>query len=220
MQIAIDGPAGSGKSSIARKLAQRKGYIHIDSGACYRALAFYATARGVDLHNEEAVCNALATFSLSFEFKNGIQHTILTSDGRRDISRDIRSAEAGAGASIVARYDEVRKRLVDIQRDLAHNKDVVMDGRDIGTVVLPQADVKIFLDADVDIRVQRRVNELKRLGIDASFADIKAQLAKRDHDDANRPNSPTAAAADAITLDVSHKSIDTIVEEILTFVKT
>lgn len=204
IKIAIDGPSGSGKSTIAKALAKQLDFVHIDTGAMYRAVALAAKKSGIDLSNEAAVVKLTDTIDIDIKHTYGSQHIFL---GEEDVTADIRTAEMGLAASKVSAYEGVRKKLVDLQRKLASDGDVVMDGRDIGTVVLKNADVKIFLAADIKIRTERRCKELESLGYNYNCEEIAAQIIKRDADDSSRDFAPLKPAEDAVHLDVSHLDV-------------
>ncbi len=210
--IAIDGPAGAGKSTIAKLLAKELNYIYLDTGAMYRAMSYYFIKNGMDYTNEELVVNNLDKIDISFSYNNGVQEMYLNSE---NISGKIRTEECSKAASSVSRYLPVRERLVKMQQDFAKNNNVIMDGRDIGTVVLPNANLKIFLTASVESRAKRRYEELKEKGEDVILADIEKDIAARDYQDMHRENSPLKCADDAITLDTT----DMTIEEEVAFIK-
>ncbi|MCL2620511.1 MAG: (d)CMP kinase [Defluviitaleaceae bacterium] len=212
MQIAIDGPSASGKSTVAKALAQRLGYIYIDSGAMYRACGLFATRQGISLDNEQAVVDAVANIVLDIKYINGSQHIFLNND---DVTTDVRTAEAGAGASAVARFPKLREKIVEMCRRMAQGQNIIMDGRDIGTVVFPDADVKIYLDASVEARAKRRVEELAEMGQPTDFEDISLQITQRDHQDMNREASPLKVADDAVIIDTSCLSKEETLEAII-----
>lgn len=200
LQIAIDGPTASGKSSIAKAVAQSLGYIHIDTGAMYRAMALYAIENSITWTNEQGLTKLLESIDIDIKHVDQVQRVFLCG---KDITIKIRDNDIGLGASSVAKYPAVRQKFVVYAQSLANNKNVVMDGRDIGTVVLKNADVKIYLYADVDIRAKRRVEELKLLGHNPTLKEVKQKLEQRDYDDMNRAITPLAVAKDAIKLDTS-----------------
>jgi len=212
LQIAIDGPSASGKSTVAKALAARLGYIYIDSGAMYRTVGLHAARQGIDLDDEQAVINATAGLSLDSEDVDGAQHIFLNDE---DVTAAVRTASAGTGASAVARFAHIRERIVGLSRKMAGGQNVIMDGRDIGTVVFPCADVKIYLDASVQSRANRRVAELIGLGQPADFDDISRQITNRDHQDKNRAASPLKVAEDAVVLDTSHMTKEEVLEVII-----
>jgi len=204
IEIAIDGPSGSGKSTIAKALAKHLGFVHIDTGAMYRAVALAAVKSGLNLSDEAAVLEIIETIDIDIKHTYGSQHVFL---GKEDVTAEIRTAEMGLAASKVSAYAGVREKLVNLQRKLAAAADVVMDGRDIGTVVLANADVKIFLVADVEVRTERRCKELESLGHNCNHEEIAAQIIKRDIDDSSRDIAPLKPAEDAVRLDVSRLDV-------------
>ena len=211
--IAIDGPAGSGKSTIAARLAKQLGYINLESGAMYRALALKALESHVNLDDEDALCNLAEATVIELIPREDGNRVLL--DGR-DVSQRIREADVSAAASRVSVHPSVRRILVARQRAMGEQGGVVMEGRDIGTVVFPDAEVKIFLDADEAVRAKRRLLQNTAAAKDAQ--QIKAELADRDRRDQTRAASPLVAASDAIHIDSTHQSIDQVVsaiEEIL-----
>jgi len=216
MQIAIDGPSGSGKSTVAKMLAARLGIIYIDTGALYRAVGFYAQNLAINLDDETSLTKAMDFMGLSLRYVDGAQHINLNG---QDITAAIRTAEAGMAASSVARFEGVRTKVVEIIQKLAKGHSVIMDGRDIGTVVLPAAEVKVFLTATVEARASRRVGELTELGQKADFDDIAAQITQRDEQDINRAASPLKQADDAILLDTSKLNIEETVNAVLEIIK-
>jgi len=216
MQIAIDGPSGSGKSTVARLVAARLGIVYIDTGALYRAVGFLGKNFGAGVDNEAALLSALDFVSLSLKFYNGVQHVYLNG---QDIGAALRTAEAGVAASAVARFEGVRQRVVGLIRTASAGQSVVMDGRDIGTVVLPDAPVKVFLTASVEARAARRVGELLALGEQADIDEIKAQIQARDEQDISRAHAPLKQADDAVLVDCTELSIEETVEAILKIIK-
>lgn len=211
MQIAIDGPAGAGKSTIAKIFARDNGYIYIDTGAMYRAMGLYMNENDIDFRNEKLVSEACNKAKIDLGYEDGNLRVFLNNT---DVSSRIRTQEVGETASVISTYAEVRKQLVHLQRKLASNHDVVMDGRDIGTNVLPNAELKIYLNASVDVRADRRAKELAQKGEDADMEEIKAEIEQRDFRDKNRPINPLKKAEDAIEIDCSYMSIEEVVAEI------
>ncbi|MDR2559655.1 MAG: (d)CMP kinase [Oscillospiraceae bacterium] len=213
MQIAIDGPVGAGKSTIAKECAKRLGIVYMDTGALYRAVGVWCEENGVDAHSEEAVAAALPGISPEIQLSGRVQRVFINGD---DITDRIRTPGASMLASKVSSYGSVRAFLLDLQRDFAAKNSVVMDGRDIGTVILPNADVKIFLSADSKERAKRRYNELIAKGADVNFDDVLADLEKRDKDDSSRACAPLKRAADAVLLDTTGntfiESVDRVME--------
>lgn len=212
MNIAIDGPAGAGKSSIAKLVAKKRGIVYVDTGAMFRAFGLACIKTGRDLDDESAVADCISGIDIGIEYQDGVQHIFL--DGE-DVSEEIRKEEVGKAASAVARYTAVRERLLDLQRDLAKKQSVIMDGRDIGTVVLPDAEVKIFLTASVDVRAMRRYKELTEKGVSCDLDEIKKDIADRDEQDRNRPIAPLKQADDAVLVDTSDMSIEQVVDRIM-----
>ena len=212
MNIAIDGPAGAGKSSIAKLVAKKRGIVYVDTGAMFRAFGLACIRADRDLDNESAVADCISGVDIGIEYQDGVQHIFL---GGEDVSEEIRKEEVGKAASSVARYTAVRERLLDLQRDLAKKQFVIMDGRDIGTVVLPDAEVKIFLTASVDVRAMRRYKELTEKGVSCDLDEIKKDIADRDEQDRNRPIAPLKQADDAVLVDTSDMSIEQVVDRIM-----
>lgn len=215
MNIAIDGPAGAGKSSIAKLAAQKLEFIYIDTGAMYRAMALYFIRRGIDCQNKASVEEHCDEIDISITYENGAQHIYLNGE---DVSVGIRNEKVGNNASIVASYGKIREKLVALQRRMAAGSNVIMDGRDIGTVVLPDAEVKIYLTASSAIRARRRYEELKQKGTACDLEQIEKDIILRDKQDMNREISPLCQAEDAILLDSSDMSIDDVVQEVMRIV--
>jgi cytidylate kinase len=211
LQIAIDGPAGAGKSTIAKELARRLGLVYLDTGAMYRALTHKVLRQGLDLTDEEGITALAEATDVSFEAAGGGK---IRCDGE-DVSAMIRLPEVTAKVSAVAAYAGVRQRMVQLQQNVAANTDVVMDGRDIGTVVLPFAQTKIFLTASLQERARRRLLELEKDGIPQGLEAVAAAMAERDRVDSERKISPLQPAQDAYMLDTTGKEIEEIVEQIL-----
>lgn len=209
--IAIDGPAGAGKSTIAKLLASKMGYVYIDTGAMYRTLALFFIRSGIDLNDEVAVSAKVAEAKVSIKYVDGAQHVILNDE---DVTGFIRTEEVGNAASLTSTYKEVRTRLVALQQELAKTTDVIMDGRDIGTVVLPNANLKIYLTASVECRAKRRFDELTAKGESCDLKQIADDIADRDYRDMNRENSPLRQAEDAVLVDSSDMTIDEVVDRI------
>ena len=210
--IAIDGPAGAGKSTIAKKVSANLGFVYVDTGAMYRAMAVYFLDNGIDTDNEEEVGKACNDVRIVIEYKDGAQQVILNGD---NITGRLRTEEVGNTASKTAVYPEVRKKLVELQKELARTTDVVMDGRDIGTCVLPDAICKIYLTASVETRALRRLNELQEKGMAADLEVIKKDIADRDYRDMNRDVSPLKQADDAVLVDSSDMGIEEVTEKII-----
>lgn len=216
ISIAIDGPAGAGKSTIARLVAKKLGYIYIDTGALYRAIGLYALKNGVDPSYSEGVSELLDGIKLELKFENGIQRVILCGE---DISEEIRVPEVSVAASEVSKIQNVRKFLLNLQKDIAEKSNVIMDGRDIGTVVLPNAQLKIFLTASVEVRAKRRYKELLEKGIVSDYKKVLEDMKKRDYEDSHREISPLVPACDAVILDTTNFSLEESASEILKIIK-
>ena len=218
MNIAIDGPAGAGKSTIAKRLAKQLGFIYIDTGAMYRAMGYYfAVKEGIDIKSEADVAAACPEVEVTIAYENGEQQVYVN---RENLSGVIRTEQAGTMASTISVYPVVRAKLVESQQKLAENADVIMDGRDIGTVVLPNAQVKIYLTASVSTRAKRRYDELKAKGMECCIEEIEKDIMDRDYRDMNRETSPLKQAEDAVLVDTSDLDIDGVVEAILKIYKS
>ena len=207
--IAIDGPAGAGKSTIARALAKRLSYIYVDTGAMYRAMALYLLRENISADDSGKIEKACESVDISIIHEDGVQKVLLNGE---DVSSLIRSEEVGNMASASAQNGRIREKLVELQRQLAAKTDVVMDGRDIGTCVLPDADVKIYLTASVHTRAVRRFKEYLEKGMEADLAQIEADIEKRDHQDMSREISPLKKAEDAVLLDSSDMTIEEVLD--------
>lgn len=216
INIAIDGPAGAGKSTMAKAVAKELGYIYVDTGALYRAVGLSALRAGIDPSDSDAVTAALGLMRVELKFMDGEQRVFLN---REDVSESIRTPEASMAASAVSAIPSVRKFLFQLQKDIAAAHDCVMDGRDIGTVVLPGAQVKIFLTASPEERARRRFNELKAKGIAADYESVLAEMKQRDYNDANRDIAPLKPAEDAVFIDSTGLNIEQSVEKIISVVK-
>lgn len=209
--VAIDGPAGSGKSTIAKILAKQNKILYLDTGAMYRACAYKALSQNVDVADEGAVCDCIKGIDLTVQHENGEQHTYL--DGV-DISDKIRTPEISMAASTISRHAYVRMKMVQKQQEIAAKTSCVLDGRDIGTVVLPKADFKFFLTARPEIRARRRYEELRAKGQNVSLSALESELALRDQQDSTREISPLKQAPDAVLVDTSDMTIDEVVAHI------
>lgn len=209
--IAIDGPAGAGKSTIAKQLAKELSFIYVDTGAMYRSMALYFMRNDIAKEDEAAISDACKTVEVSIAYENGEQQVLLNGE---NVSKEIRKEEVGKMASATSVYKEVRKKLVELQQKLAADKDVIMDGRDIGTCVLPNAQVKIYLTASVETRAERRYQELQEKGATCDLEVIKKDIADRDYQDMHREISPLKQAEDAILVDSSDMGIEEVVETI------
>ena len=218
LSIAIDGPVGAGKSSIADEVCRRLGILHLDTGAMYRAVGLAVTAAGIDPEDEAAV-TALCERGgarVDVRYENGAQVTLVNG---RDVTGSIRTQEAGTAASCVSRYPAVRRMLVRRQQELAKEQPMLLDGRDIGTVVLPDAPVKIYLTASAEARAQRRLNQLREKGENPDFDDILREVNARDHQDMTRETDPLRQAEDAVLLDSSDLDFEQTVQAVLRLVE-
>ena len=211
-QIAIDGPAGAGKSTIARRVSETLGFIYVETGAMYRAMGLYFLARGIDTDDESAINASLPGADISLQILDGSQHVFLNGE---DVSVRVRTEEAGMMASKTSRYSKNREKMVAMQQEIARTSNVVMDGRDIGTVVLPNAPLKIYLTASVSVRAQRRYQELLRKGQHPVLQEIEKDIEARDYQDMHREASPLRQAADAILIDSSSLTIDEVAARIV-----
>lgn len=214
--IAIDGPAGAGKSTIAKMVAKKLSFIYVDTGAMYRAMALYLYRQGISADDPEKIAAACGGAGISIEYRDGEQVVLL---GDENVNPYLRTEEVSAMASKSSAVPQVRVRLVQLQQELAASQNVVMDGRDIGTVVLPDAQVKIYLTASVEVRARRRFLELQEKGEPAVFETIAAEIAERDHRDMTREVSPLKLADDAVLVDTSDMTIEEVTERILTIVR-
>ena len=205
--IAIDGPAGAGKSTMAKMLAKELGFYYVDTGAIYRTVAYFMDLLGISPKDVDGVERYIDELTINIEYdEEGKQHMLMNG---MDVSDEIRTQDISQKASLVSAHAVVRDVLLDMQRDVARNHNVIMDGRDIGTVVLPKADVKIFLTASAEVRAQRRLDELLARGEkNITFQSILADMKERDHRDMNRPVAPLKQAADAVLLDTSSMTIE------------
>ena len=212
MNVAIDGPAGAGKSTIAKLVAGKKGYFYVDTGAMYRAIALYMIQKDVDTDNDAAISSACEKIFVRLAYREGVQHIYLNDE---DVSEDIRHEEVGNMASKVATKKVVRDKLLHLQRDIAKVHDVLMDGRDIGTFVLPEADLKVYLTASVMTRAKRRYDQLIENGEEADLDKIAEDIEKRDYQDMHRDIAPLKQAEDAVLIDSSDMTIDEVVSKII-----
>lgn len=213
--IAIDGPAGAGKSTIAKKIAKQLGFIYVDTGAMYRAMALHILRKGISPEDEAAISRACEDADITIRYENGEQVVLLNGE---NVNGLIRTEEVGNMASASSVNGDVRKKLVFLQQKLAETADVIMDGRDIGTCVLPNADVKVYLTADSGVRAKRRYDELTQKGTDCDLHKIEQDIIERDERDMNREISPLRQAEDAVLLDSSDLTIDEVVEKIIAMV--
>ena len=211
IDIAIDGPAGAGKSTIAKAVAKRMGFVYVDTGALYRAVGLYMLDRGISIDDAEEVVKALPEITVDIEYMDEAQQVILCG---KNVTSRLRTQEVGEAASVTSQYPEVREKLMELQRSLAERYDVVMDGRDIGTVVLPDADLKIYLTADSRIRAKRRYDELIGKGEKAEFSEILKEVEERDRRDMNRETAPLKKADDAVEVDSSCMTVSEVEDRI------
>ena len=212
--IAIDGPSGAGKSTLARKTAQKLGYLYLDTGAMYRGLAIHFLKKGIRPEDKDAVADACRDAEVTIGYEDGVQQLYLNGE---NITPLLRTEEVGNMASKTSAIPEVRKKLLELQRSLAGEKDVIMDGRDIGTNILPDADVKIYLTASVATRAKRRYDELKAKGISCDLESISRDIEERDNRDMTREIAPLKQAEDAIRIDSSDMTIPEVVKKICSF---
>lgn len=217
IQIAIDGPSGAGKSTLAKILAQKLGFVYVDTGALYRAIGLYCERAGIHQDDKRGIVSALQDIDLSIRYEDGGQHIIL---GGEDVSLLIRTPSISEWASCVSAIGEVREFLLETQRKLARESNVIMDGRDIGTVILPTADVKIFLVSSPEARARRRRLEYIEKGIDISLKETMRIMAERDERDSSREVAPLKAADDAVPLDNSDMTIDEMVDAALAIIES
>ncbi|AHF19292.1 (d)CMP kinase [Leuconostoc mesenteroides] len=215
-QVAIDGPASAGKSTIAKILATKLNYVYVDTGAMYRTITLAAKKNGIAYNDEEKIKNLLSQTEIRFEPSTPVQRVFLNDT---DVTEEIRSAEVTNNVSVVASFADVRSNLVNRQREIANNNSVIMDGRDIGTTVLPEADVKIFLVASVDERAQRRYKENVAKGMTTDLETLKREIEARDYKDSHRQISPLTQAKDAILVDTTGQSIDDVVAKIANIIE-
>ena len=215
--IAIDGPAGAGKSTIAKRLAKELGYQYVDTGAIYRTVAYFLDLLGISPKDVDGVERYIDELTVEIQYdEDGLQHMIMNG---MDVTGDIRTQDISQKASLVSAHAVVRDMLLDMQRDVAKQYNVIMDGRDIGTVVLPKADVKIFLTASAEVRAQRRTDELIAKGQKANYPQILKEIQQRDYQDTHRPIAPLKMAKDSIKVDTSELDIDGVVETIREIVR-
>ena len=214
--IAIDGPAGAGKSTIAKMVAKKLGFIYVDTGAMYRAMALYFLRNGIAAEDEEKIEAVCGDINVSIEYSAGEQQVILNGE---NVNSFIRTEEVSMMTSATSKYPVVREKLVSLQRELAAKKDVIMDGRDIGTCVLPNAKTKIYLTASSEERARRRYKEQTERGIECSLEQIEADIIARDNQDMNREVSPLKQAEDAVLLDSSDMTIDEVVQKMIDIFK-
>ena len=211
INIAIDGPSGAGKSTIARILAGELGYVYVDTGAMYRAIGYYVAQCGVEVKNEDLVSAVVPLADVELKYVKGIQHVYVNGD---DVTSKIRTPRISEYASIVSSYGCVREHLLDLQRNIAKTNNIIMDGRDIGTTVLPDAQIKIFLQADVRDRAQRRFDELCLKGVKTTYSEVLNDMRERDYRDSHREISPLAKADDAVVLDTTGNTLEKSIGEV------
>ncbi len=216
INVAIDGPAGAGKSTVSRAAAKAVGYIYVDTGALYRAVGVNALRNGIDTKDKPAVAATLADINVDLVFENGEQKVLLNGE---NVSTEIRTPPASMAASDVSAVPEVRAFLFDLQRDIAARNNCIMDGRDIGTVVLPDAKVKIFLTASPEERATRRYKELIEKGNDVNYKDVLEDLIQRDYNDSHREIAPLKPAEDGVILDTTGMNLEESVNEIIRIIK-
>ena len=216
MNIAIDGPAGAGKSSIAKLVAKKLNYVYVDTGAMFRTMALFFLNENLNVRDEAVVTGNCDHIQIAIEYQDGEQHIFLNNT---DVSIDIRREEVGNTASVIAKYPAVREKLLHLQRELAATNDVIMDGRDIGTVVLPQAECKIYLTASSRVRAERRYKELADKGENCDLREIEEDIIARDEQDMNRKIAPLTQADDAVLIDSSDMSIEEVVKRICELAK-
>ncbi len=214
--VAIDGPAGAGKSTIAKSVAADMGFIYVDTGAMYRAIALYLIRNGITADDNAQISARCKEAQVSIQYVDGKQVVLLNGE---DVNPYIRTEEVGGMASASSTNPDVRAQLLDLQRDLAAKNDVIMDGRDIGTNILPNAQVKIYLTASIEVRAKRRYNELIAKGMDCDLKEIEKDIAERDERDMNREIAPLKQAEDAIFLDTSDMSIEEVKNAIIELIR-
>ncbi len=215
--VAIDGPAGAGKSTIAKSVAADLNFIYVDTGAMYRAIALYLIRNGITADENAKISEKCKEAKVSIQYVDGKQVVLLNGE---DVNPYIRTEEVGNMASASSTNPDVRAQLLDLQRDLAANNDVIMDGRDIGTNILPNAQVKIYLTASIEVRAKRRYNELVAKGLDCDLKEIEKDIAERDERDMNREIAPLKQAEDAVFLDTSDMSIDEVKNAIIDLIRS
>ncbi len=216
MKIAIDGPAGAGKSTVAKAIAQKLDIIYLDTGAMYRATALYMLKNGIEAANTEAVKDALSKIDIEIKYQNGAQKIYLSG---KDVSQQIRQNHISAAASLFSSLQPVREFLVFKQQQIAQKQDCILDGRDIGTCVLPDADYKFFLTASIEVRAKRRHDELEAKGENVSLQTLEEEIAKRDYDDSHRKISPLRQANDAVLIDSSNMTAQQVTDYIISCIK-
>lgn len=216
VSVAIDGPAGAGKSTISKTVAAELGFIYVDTGALYRTVAIACIEKGIDVSNKNEVEKILGDIEIDIVFFNGEQHVLLND---ADVSEKIRTETASMAASVVSAIPEVRSYLLDFQRSFAKNENVIMDGRDIGTVVLPNSQVKIFLTASPETRAERRKKQLEEKGLNVDYNTILSDIIKRDYDDSHRKIAPLKAAENSVVVDTTSMTFEESVKKITEIIK-
>lgn len=216
--IAIDGPAGAGKSTISRLLARKLGYRYLDTGAMYRAITYLALEQGIDIHDTEEIVQLSRNIDLNITppDENNVSHVFING---RDVTDRLRTKEVDLNVSTVAKNRAVRELMTEMQRNIAKSGNIILDGRDIGTRVLPDADFKFFITASLEERARRRWKELKDKGLEVSLAEIEKEIAERDLEDSTREIAPLVKAEDAILIDTSHLSIPEVLDKLLSYIK-
>lgn len=215
ISIAIDGPGGAGKSSVAKELAAKLGFIYVDTGAMYRSIGLYMLNNGIDIKDKKAVSDNLSNVIVELKYVDGQQRVLLC---RNDVSEDIRKPEVSMAASAVSAVPQVRSFLLDLQRNMAQNNNVIMDGRDIGTVVLPNAQIKLFLTASAEERANRRYKELIANGENVEFDTVLNELKERDYQDSHRDIAPLKPADDATVIDTTGNNLQQSVKMLMDFI--
>ncbi len=216
ISVAIDGPSGAGKSTVARAAAARMGYVYVDTGAMYRAIGLAVRRRGIAGEDTAGIIATLPAVDISLVYQDGVQHVLLNGE---DVSEAIRTPEIAQYASKVSAVPEVRRFLLDVQRDMAKNSNILMDGRDIGTVILPDAPVKIFLTASAETRAERRYRELKEKGQQVTLEGVLADIQARDRQDTTRAVAPLRQADDAVLLDTSALDLEQSIAAVLRIIR-
>ena len=205
ISVAIDGPSGAGKSTLAKRLAKELGYLYVDTGAMYRSIGLFALRQGVDPRDEAAVTALLPRIQIELRYVNGAQRVLLCGE---DVSEAIRAENVGMATSAVSAHPPVRAFLLELQRGMARTHDILMDGRDIGTVILPNATVKIFLTASAEARADRRFKELQEKGVDTDYQTVLEDIRRRDYQDSHRAAAPLRQAEDAVLVDTSELDLE------------
>ena len=216
-RIALDGPSGAGKSTIAKRLSAELGFVYVDTGAMYRTIGLYCLQNGIDVDDEAAVGAVLCNINIELKYVDGEQRIFLNGT---DVSKEIRLNEVSMAASKTSAYKAVRAFLLDTQRNVAKTQSVIMDGRDIGTVVLPDAEIKIFIVGDATVRAKRRHKELLEKGQNISLQEVLEDIITRDHNDTNRAEAPLKQAEDAVLLDTTYKNFEEAYKSVLEIVKS